>query len=193
MRQTGDTFQVLAGHHVLYAARKIGWLELAATVVDVTDEGAMEIVVVDNRSHDLGGYDDRAYAEALASLTDPGRVLFAPAEVDDLVRRSGLLGEQLTSDFQATRAAADRDVKEANARLNDERAEQGLPPVKTGLEHSEGGTAYVGGADLVQFCVMFTTAERDAVVRHLKGVRDANDGCETYGDALIVALGIDAE
>jgi DNA modification methylase len=63
-----STREVLAGNHTLQAATELGWTEIAATFVDVDDEQARRIVLVDNRSSDLGGYDDGALAALLAGL-----------------------------------------------------------------------------------------------------------------------------
>src|SRR5918995_2272914 len=64
------TMEVLAGNHTLRAARELGWDELAATFVDADDELAKRIVLVDNRSSDLAGYDDVALAELLSGLPE---------------------------------------------------------------------------------------------------------------------------
>lgn len=61
------TNEVLAGNHTLQAARQLGWDEIAATYVDVDDDEAARIVLVDNRSNDIAGYDD---SELLALLED---------------------------------------------------------------------------------------------------------------------------
>lgn len=64
------TFEVLAGNHTLAAAKELGWTEIAATFVECTDDEAARIVLVDNRSADLGSYDDELLAELLSSLPD---------------------------------------------------------------------------------------------------------------------------
>lgn len=62
--------QVLAGNHTVQAARKLGWSHVAVTWVDVDEEQAARIVLIDNRSNDLAGYDDAALAALLDSLPD---------------------------------------------------------------------------------------------------------------------------
>lgn len=62
------TFEVLAGNHTLAAARELGWTEIAATFVDCTDDEAARIVLVDNRSSDLGDYDDTQLLALLDGL-----------------------------------------------------------------------------------------------------------------------------
>lgn len=66
-RRTGE---VLAGNHTWHAARELGWSGIAATFVDVDDEQAARIVLADNRTAQLGGFDDRELADLLASLPE---------------------------------------------------------------------------------------------------------------------------
>jgi DNA modification methylase len=63
------TGEVLAGNHTLKAARKLGWSQIAATFVDVDDESAARIVLVDNRSNDLAEYDSQALVDMISSLS----------------------------------------------------------------------------------------------------------------------------
>lgn len=60
--------EVLAGNHTLQAALELGWSELAATFVEVDDDQAARIVLVDNRTSDLGGYDESELSGLLDSL-----------------------------------------------------------------------------------------------------------------------------
>lgn len=64
------TMQVLAGNHTMHAARELGWHELAATFVDVDEDTAARIVLVDNRASDLATDDDDELAALLSSLAD---------------------------------------------------------------------------------------------------------------------------
>lgn len=66
-RRTGE---VLAGNHTWLAAVELGWEGIAATFVDVDEEQAKRIVLADNRTAQLGGFDDRELAELLASLPE---------------------------------------------------------------------------------------------------------------------------
>jgi DNA modification methylase len=64
------TSEVLAGNHTLLAAQQLGWEQVAVTYVDVDAEQAKRIVLVDNRTSDLAGYDDEALAELLQELPE---------------------------------------------------------------------------------------------------------------------------
>src|ERR1017187_2560559 len=48
-----STNHVLAGNHTLKAARELGWPTIAATFLDVTNDQALRILLVDNRTNDL--------------------------------------------------------------------------------------------------------------------------------------------
>ena len=66
-RRTGE---VLAGNHTLAAAQHLGWTELAVTWVDVDEEQAARIVLVDNKASDLAQNDDATVIELLQLLPD---------------------------------------------------------------------------------------------------------------------------
>ena len=55
-------------NHTLAAARELGWKEIAVTWVDVDEATAARIVVVDNRSSDLAGWDEALLTELLGEL-----------------------------------------------------------------------------------------------------------------------------
>lgn len=63
--KTGRPNEVLAGNHTLQAARKLGWDAIDVWIVDVDDAQARRIVAADNRTADLGEYDN---ADLLALL-----------------------------------------------------------------------------------------------------------------------------
>lgn len=78
------TGQVLAGNHTLQAAQELGWTHIATTWVDVDEETAARIVLVDNRSNDIATYDDAVLAELLASLDSLEGTGYAPDDLSDL-------------------------------------------------------------------------------------------------------------
>lgn len=103
-RLTGRRMEVLCGSHTLLAAVEEGWSELAAVVVDVDDERAAKINLVDNprpnHPEDLD-YDDRLLLELLSDLPDLDG---AGYDLDDL---TGL--EQIVNDTPPTRGDAPED------------------------------------------------------------------------------------
>lgn len=66
---------VLAGNHTLLAARSLGWERIAAVYVDDDDATARAYALADNRTAELGDYDN----EALAALI--GQVRAVDAEL----------------------------------------------------------------------------------------------------------------
>lgn len=63
-----STMNVLAGNHTLQAATQLGWKHVEATIIDVDDDQALRILLVDNRSNDLATYDKTVLADILEAL-----------------------------------------------------------------------------------------------------------------------------
>ena len=80
------TMQVLAGNHTYLAARSLGWETIYASYIDVDDDTAKRIVLADNKTSDMGTYDDSILAELLASLPEVTGTGYSVAEVDDLMK-----------------------------------------------------------------------------------------------------------
>ena len=85
------TMEVLAGNHLLQALQAEGITEGLAHFVDVDDEEAARIVLVDNRASDLGTYDDALLVELLQGLPDLAGTGYDPKALEDLL--SGLSPE----------------------------------------------------------------------------------------------------
>jgi hypothetical protein len=64
------TGHVLAGNHTLKAAKSLGWTNIDAVVLDVDDEQALKILLVDNKSGDDSTYDNQLLLEVLGDLPD---------------------------------------------------------------------------------------------------------------------------
>jgi DNA modification methylase len=79
------TNEVLAGNHVLLAARELGWAEVVATVVDVDEDQAKRILLVDNRTSDESSYDERLLAELLSELEGLEGTGYDEADLDELL------------------------------------------------------------------------------------------------------------
>jgi hypothetical protein len=95
---TGRPDEVLAGNHTLMAARDAGWAEVAVCWVDVDDDHAARIVAADNRTADLGDYDERLLAELLGDLPDLAGTGY---DEDDLARIVRDLGGDRPADDEA--------------------------------------------------------------------------------------------
>lgn len=90
--QTSTGF-VIAGNGTLAAATRLGWTHVAAVQVEVDDDAASRMVAVDNRSHDLGGYDTAELSALLTSLSETGDALAGTGydldALDDLLAAVG--------------------------------------------------------------------------------------------------------
>jgi len=75
-----DDGTIIAGNHTWQAAKKLGWKEIAVAFVGDDDTTAQAYALADNRTAELGSYDEQALKD----------LIFAVAEVDpELVRASG--------------------------------------------------------------------------------------------------------
>jgi DNA modification methylase len=62
------SLEVLAGNHTLLAMRELGWERALCHLVECDDEQARRIVLADNRTAELAGYDEQALADLLAQM-----------------------------------------------------------------------------------------------------------------------------
>jgi hypothetical protein len=67
-----STGHVVAGNHLYRAALALGWTQIAANVVDMDDRQAQAYMVADNRTADLGSYDEAILTELLRELAVDG-------------------------------------------------------------------------------------------------------------------------
>lgn len=83
--RTGRPNEILAGNGTWAAAKALGWEQVSVTYVDVDDEQAARIVLVDNRANDLSGYDNEMLARLLEELPDTEATGYNPDDLDDLL------------------------------------------------------------------------------------------------------------
>lgn len=72
---TGRKMEVLAGNHTLMAARQLAeedarFAEIDTWLIDVDEDHATRIVLADNRTSELGGFDNHELLDLLESLPD---------------------------------------------------------------------------------------------------------------------------
>lgn len=80
-----DSNFVLIGNHTLKAARKLRWAEVQVSYLDVDDVQAKKIVLVANRTSDLGTYDLDALAGLLSDLDDLNGTGYSDADLVGLL------------------------------------------------------------------------------------------------------------
>ncbi|GGX36450.1 ParB/RepB/Spo0J family partition protein [Streptomyces noursei] len=104
---TGRPNEILAGNHTLKAAKQLGWGEIAVTWLDVDDDIAAKIAIVDNRTSDLAGYDTLLLADILQDLPDLQGTGYDQEQLDQLLDETDLPAPiELPSDGAGTGAAA---------------------------------------------------------------------------------------
>ena len=64
------TSHILAGNHRYLAAKDLGYETVPVTWVDVGEREEKRILAADNRTSELGGYDDAILADLLQELSD---------------------------------------------------------------------------------------------------------------------------
>jgi len=83
------TGYILAGNHTYKAAMSLGWKDIAVTYVDVDDDQALRILLMDNRANDIATYDEHGLSEVLSLLMDTEKQLagtgFSPQDLDELL------------------------------------------------------------------------------------------------------------
>lgn len=80
-----STGYVIVGNGMLAAAKAEGWTELARVVKDYDDEAARRLVLLDNRSTELGGYDTTALLALLDDLPTLETTGYTDDDLSDLI------------------------------------------------------------------------------------------------------------
>ena len=82
---------VIAGNHQLQAAQRLGWTHVAVVWTDDDDLTAKAFALADNRTGDLGGYDDADLIHLLQEVATDGDLILATGYDDtylaDLLKR----------------------------------------------------------------------------------------------------------
>lgn len=94
---------VIAGNHTLLAARELGWSQVAVVWVDDDETTGKAFALADNRTAELGSYDDPLLAAMIADVLTADAELLASASFveDDLTAllasiEAGMVGPRLT-------------------------------------------------------------------------------------------------
>ncbi len=82
-----STGYIIAGNHRWKAAKQVGMTEIPVMWLDIDDQAARRILLSDNRTSDLAGYDDPALVEMLAGLPTLTGTGYTKQDVDDLEAR----------------------------------------------------------------------------------------------------------
>lgn len=74
--------QIIAGNHTWQAARQLGWTKIAAVLVDDDTATSQAFALADNRTAELGSYDDALLLELIQSVGNVDPALLADAGWD---------------------------------------------------------------------------------------------------------------
>lgn len=96
-----STRYVVAGNHLVRAAQSLGWTEIAANVVELDDATATAYMLADNRTSDLGGYDDALLAAILAEAAAADNLAATGYDADDVAALVAAAGLAETRDVDA--------------------------------------------------------------------------------------------
>jgi len=78
------TSHILAGNHRYMAAKALGYDKVPVTWVDVGEHEEKRILTADNRTSELGGYDEAILVDLLKELSDEGMLEGTGYGADDL-------------------------------------------------------------------------------------------------------------
>lgn len=84
---------VLAGNHTLRAALEAGAVKVPILELDVDDETALKILLVDNRSSDLATYDDPLLLGILSALSEHASLSGTGYELEDVEALNRLVND----------------------------------------------------------------------------------------------------
>lgn len=155
---TGREWEVLAGNHVLEAAKALEWTTIETVIVDVDDKKAAQIVLADNKTSDSSTYDMAALDELLQELVD---------DVDDL-EGTGY------SEIDYVEALDRHDRATASA-LDGTDDDDAPPPVTGGL-----------GSPVVSYTLVFDdAAQQNRWYAYLKWLRQGGAPGETIAERIL--------
>ena len=100
---------ILAGNHTYKAMKKLGHKKIKVTFIDCDDAQARKIVLADNRTTDLAGYDEPLLKSLLSALPDLTGTGFTSDEVEllDRINNKGVTD----TDQKSTTLPSDPEVK----------------------------------------------------------------------------------
>lgn len=164
--------RMIAGHGLREGMQRLGWREAKILRLDVDDDAAQRILLVDNRLSDRGAYDDDALREMLTGLGDFAGTGYTAADVeamldaavrgDDELLASALAGEDdiFILDSLPSTGAAWAELPQQEAARAERQAAQ--------VPHAVAGTR--------EIMLVYVEGEHTEMMRMLDGLRRAWGG-----------------
>jgi ParB-like chromosome segregation protein Spo0J len=98
-----STRYIVAGNHLWKAAKALGWSEIAANVAEMDDRTAEAYLIADNRTSELGSYDEEVLAGLLRKLAEEGNLAatgYDGEDVDEFLRRIEREGARVPAELE---------------------------------------------------------------------------------------------
>ena len=89
-----STRYILAGNHRFQAARQVGLTHVPVFWVDCDDERALAILIADNRTSDIGRWDEQGLIDILSDLQQSDMLLGTGYDDEDLAKLLGDVGSE---------------------------------------------------------------------------------------------------
>lgn len=90
-----STRYILAGNHRFQAARQLGMTHVPVYWVDCDDERALAILIADNRTSDIGRWDEQGLIDILSDLQQSDMLLGTGYDDEDLAKLLGDAGSEV--------------------------------------------------------------------------------------------------
>lgn len=178
-----STGYVLVGNHRLIAAREAGLEEVPVFYVDVDDERALRILLVDNRTNDRASYNEAELTDLLKALSEDSREGLSGTGYDgeDLDRLLADLERDTDKGFLDDIAdSSATDYKEAKKEEGAEASSAPSDATEATLEETEDGRGY--------FTLSFTIARDDREIA-MRALRLAKKRHNT-GNSIMAFMGM---
>lgn len=111
---TGRKNEILAGNHTYLGMKKNGERMIYASFVDVSEEQATKIVLADNKTADLGTYDEKIIADLFESLPDVAGTGYSQDEIDELLKQADAAVTNVLTGLEEE-SAAEEEQREKDA------------------------------------------------------------------------------
>lgn len=83
IQNSDGKYTIIAGNHQYEAAKNLGWDSIACTVLDGDEKKAMAFAYADNRTSDLGGYDEDLLIQLINNVGDEYSKLMSDLGMDE--------------------------------------------------------------------------------------------------------------
>lgn len=163
------TDQVMIGNNTLMEARTLGLREIDVIYKDVDDETARRIMLVDNRTSDVSGYDEGMLREVLLGMNDLEGTGWSEEDLQDILAAAAHDEQiQLEFDFDLSEPGGDTLV------LDEVVTGAGwaeLPQQTEARAERQAGQVVSAARGVREIMLVYTVAEHEEMIRLLDGLK----------------------